>query len=215
MRHRPPASAICRGNTGKTASSRNDTHTLLAYPDSRFVGAKRNKAANPSRSPCADQELPHKKPAIRRDWKTAPCTPIKYGMQDIAELIGRERVAHVVQVFYGRIRQHPTLSKPFASVHDWPGHEAVLAHFWWVSLGGERYLDYSYAVARKHLDAGFTPALLAEWLALFREVLQAELPEELAVGWIKRAELIGESLTHMHAVQTRGAPINPRLFRPA
>lgn len=136
-------------------------------------------------------------------------------MKDIAELIGRERVAHVVQVFYGRIRLHPTLSTPFARVHDWPEHEAILAHFWWVSLGGERYMDYPYAVARKHLAAGFTPELLVEWLALFRAVLQAELPEELATGWIKRAELIGESLTHMHAVQTRGASINPKLFRPA
>lgn len=81
--------------------------------------------------------------------------------------------------------------------------------------GGERYLDYPYAVARKHLAAGFTPALLVEWLALFREVLQEELPEALAAGWIKRAELIGESLIHMHAVQTRGAPLNPKLFRPA
>lgn len=136
-------------------------------------------------------------------------------MQDIAELIGRERVARVVHVFYSRIRQHPTLSIPFARVHDWPEHEAILVHFWWVSLGGQRYLDYPYAVARKHLAAGFTPALLLEWLALFREVLQAELPEELAAGWIKRAELIGESLTHMHAVQTRGGHIDPRLFRPA
>ncbi len=136
-------------------------------------------------------------------------------MKDIAELIGRERVARVVQVFYARIRQHPTLATPFARVHDWIQHEAILSHFWWVSLGGERYLDYSYTVARKHLEAGFTPELLVEWLALFREVLQAELPEELADGWFKRAELIGESLTHMHGVQTRGGVINPRLFRPA
>jgi hemoglobin len=150
-----------------------------------------------------------------RTLETAWSCPHKTRMQDIAELIGRERVTRVVQIFYDRIRQHPTLSAPFARVHDWPEHEAILTHFWWVSLGGERYLDYSYAVARKHLDAGFSPELLEEWLALFRSVLQSELPEALAAGWIKRAELIGESLTHMHAVQTRGASPNPKLFRPA
>lgn len=136
-------------------------------------------------------------------------------MQDIAELIGKEGVARVVQAFYARVRQHPTLQEPFARVHDWPEHEAILTHFWWVSLGGQRYLDYPYAVARKHMAAGFTPELLVDWLALFRDTVSAELPAEQAAGWIKRAELIGESLVHMHGVQSRGGLIDPRLFKPA
>lgn len=119
-------------------------------------------------------------------------------MQDIAHLIGRERVAAVVDRFYERIRRHPTLSQPFQVVEDWPGHKELLAHFWWVSLGGERYLKYHYEVARKHMEAGFTPALLEDWLALFRQTLREMLEPELAEPWIQRAELIGQSLTLMH-----------------
>lgn len=136
-------------------------------------------------------------------------------MQDIADAIGRERVALVVDRFYDRIRQHPSLQYPFASVHDWPAHKEILTHFWWVTLGGKRYLDYSYRVAVKHAEAGFTPALLADWLALFHEIIQAEIPADLAAGWLERAERIGQSLTYMHEVAQRRQPLRPALFKPA
>jgi hemoglobin len=136
-------------------------------------------------------------------------------MQDIAEDIGRERVARVVDVFYERIQTHPSLKKPFAVVHDWPAHKAILTHFWWVSLGGKRYLDYSYAVARKHHESGFTPELLVDWLALFRDVIMSELPPELAAGWMTRAEVIGQSLTHMHSIATHGGIARRPLGHPA
>ena len=119
-------------------------------------------------------------------------------MQDIAHLIGRERVAEVVDQFYERVRRHPRLRVPFAAVEDWPLHKEILTHFWWVSLGGKRYLDYHYEVARKHMKAGFTPALLVEWLELFRQTLKEMLEPSLAEPWIERAELIGQSLTMMH-----------------
>ena len=136
-------------------------------------------------------------------------------MLDIAEDIGRERVARIVNVFYERIQAHPTLQGPFAIVHDWPVHEEILTHFWWVTLGGKRYLDYPYAVARKHNEAGFTPELLVDWLALFREVINNELPTDLASGWIQRAEMIGQSLTYMHEVATRGGMARPGTGHPA
>jgi hemoglobin len=136
-------------------------------------------------------------------------------MQDIADDIGRERVARVVDVFYERIQTHPILQGPFAGVHDWPSHKEILTHFWWVTLGGKRYLNYPYAVARKHNEAGFTPELLVDWLALFREVVNAELPPELADGWIKRAEVIGQSLNHMHSIATQGGMAPRSLGHPA
>lgn len=135
-------------------------------------------------------------------------------MQDIAETIGRERVAAVVDHFYARVRQHPTLAEPFGVVQDWPLHLTYLTHFWWVSLGGQRYLHYGYAVAQKHAEAGFTPELLVDWLALFREVLCAELPAELAAGWLTRAEKIGESLRYMHEFQQKGNRPG-KLYQPA
>jgi len=122
-------------------------------------------------------------------------------MQDIAHLIGQERGADVVDQFYERVRQHPTLQVPFALVEDWPEHKAILTHFWWNTLGGERYMDYRYAVASKHMAAGFTPELLADWLTLFKQTLSDVLPPELAEPWLERARLIGQSLTMMHEFQ--------------
>lgn len=139
-------------------------------------------------------------------------------MQDIADDIGRERVAAVIDSFYNRIQEHPTLAEPFGIVHDWPYHKDILTHFWWVTLGGERYLDYSYRVAVKHEEAGFTPELLVDWLALFRETIREHIPEApLANGWIERAERIGESLTYMHEVLNRGSLNTAKAasFRPA
>lgn len=138
-------------------------------------------------------------------------------MQDIADDIGQERIHRVVDRFYDRIQQHPLLSQPFARVDDWPEHKAILTHFWWVTLGGKRYLNHPYAVARKHEEAGFTPALLQEWLTLFRATVQEEVPATLAAGWIERAERIGESLTYMHESAQRGhaGASNPSLFKPA
>lgn len=122
-------------------------------------------------------------------------------MRDIAHDIGRDRVAAVVATFYSRVRQHATLAGPFARVHDWPHHLEILTHFWWVSLGGERYLDYSYQVPAKHAEAGFTPAL-------FQDTLLAELPPEQAVPWIERARKIGTSLNLLYELGHFGGADN-------
>lgn len=127
-------------------------------------------------------------------------------MRDIAHEIGREKVAEVVAAFYAQVRQHPALAVPFARVQDWPHHLEILTQFWWVTLGGERYLDYSYEVPSKHAAAGFTPALLADWLALFRKTLDAHLPAEQAAAWFARAEKIGASLSILHELGHLQAP---------
>src|SRR5688572_7073319 len=79
------------------------------------------------------------------------------GMKDIAEHLGLETVSAVVSDFYDRIQEHPRLAEPFGRVTDWPEHKAHLTHFWWVTLGGQRYRDKPYRVAEKHMLAGFTP----------------------------------------------------------
>lgn len=119
-------------------------------------------------------------------------------MLDIAQLIGRDKVAEVVSAFYDAIQRHQTLSVPFGVVDHWPEHKAHLAHFWWVTLGGKPYRDKPYRVAEKHAEAGFTPELLTDWLALFRETLDRHLSADLAAQWYARAANIGRSLTYMH-----------------
>ena len=119
-------------------------------------------------------------------------------MIDVAETIGMGRVAEVVSDFYDAVQRHPTLSVPFGIVDDWTEHKAHLAHFWWVTLGGKPYRDKPYQVAHKHAMAGFTPELLVDWLALFRQTLEKHLPPELAEQWYARAANIGRSLVYMH-----------------
>ena len=119
-------------------------------------------------------------------------------MKDIAVDIGLPNVRGVVSDFYDRVQQHPRLAVPFAIVDDWVEHKAHLAHFWWVTLGGRPYRDKPYQVAHKHALAGFTPELLVEWLALFRETLSAHLSPALAEQWYARAANIGRSLVLMH-----------------
>lgn len=136
-------------------------------------------------------------------------------MRDIAEAVGHDRVAAVVDRFYDRIQQHPSLAQPFLRVQDWPEHKALLTHFWWATLGGQRYLQHNYEVPRKHAEAGFTPELLTEWLALFAEVVEAELPPELAEGWLARARNIGQSLTWLFHHQQNGQTPSPKLYTPA
>ena len=119
-------------------------------------------------------------------------------MTSLAEQIGMDTVKGVVVEFYSRVRAHPQLSVPFLRVHDWPAHIHILTHFWWVTLGGNRYLSHNYEVAQKHEKAGFTPALLVEWLTLFTQTVQSAVPPELAVPWLDRAQRMGKSLTLMH-----------------
>ncbi len=119
-------------------------------------------------------------------------------MRDISAEIGHATVADVIDTFYNRIVLHAELKIPFGVVHDWPMHKQHLTHFWWVSLGGERYMDYQYQVPAKHAAAGFTPALLVPWLDLFRQTVRERVEPALAEEWIDRAERIGKSLQLMH-----------------
>ena len=119
-------------------------------------------------------------------------------MLDIAHTLGLATVSTVVGDFYDQVQRHETLAKPFAIVGDWAEHKAHLAHFWWVTLGGKPYRTQPYRVAEKHALAGFTPELLVDWLALFRQTLDAHLSPDLADPWYARAAHIGRSLTLMH-----------------
>ena len=122
-------------------------------------------------------------------------------MKELAKAIGHEHIKNVVEAFYSAVRKHPTLSWPFTRVTNWPEHLSHLSHFWWVTLGGKRYLDHRYNVPERHAAAGFTPELLNEWLDLFRQTVRSQLNAELAEAWLIHAERIGESLRSMHELE--------------
>lgn len=111
-----------------------------------------------------------------------------------AERIGLETVAAVMDVFYDRIQQHPTLAASFRVVGDWEAHKAKLAHFWWVGLGGRSYASYRYEVVPRHAAVGVTPALVDDWLALFETTVREYVPAESADFWLFRARRMGDSL---------------------
>ncbi|MDN5872616.1 MAG: group III truncated hemoglobin [Nitrococcus sp.] len=114
--------------------------------------------------------------------------------RDTHTAIGHEAICRVVDDFYDRIQHHSTLAEPFARVKDWPEHKARLSHFWWISLGGERYRDDQYRVASTHLPIGISDALVDDWLALFHATLDDHLEPELAAQWFQRAEHMGRSI---------------------
>jgi hemoglobin len=111
-----------------------------------------------------------------------------------AERIGRAAMTHVVDVFYDRIQQHPTLAKPFRIVSDWDEHKAKLTHFWWISLGGQAYANYKYSVVSRHISIGVTDSLVDDWLALFDATMRETLSAELADEWMHRAHHMGRSI---------------------
>lgn len=117
---------------------------------------------------------------------------------NLAHAIGKTTMTATVHSFYEQVRAHPVLSVPFLRVHDWPTHLDKIVHFWWVGLGGERYLDYNYQMPTKHAEAGFTPDFYAIWIGLFESTLNANLPPELAQPWLARAQNIGRAMTMMH-----------------
>lgn len=110
------------------------------------------------------------------------------------ELIGLDRIRAVVDDFYDRIQRHPTLAEPFRVVEDWPVHKERLVHFWWVSLGGERYRDYVYRVAPVHMQVGVKEEQVDQWLELFHATLLDHLDPDLAALWFSRAANMGRSI---------------------
>lgn len=108
--------------------------------------------------------------------------------------ISEAEIERVVAAFYARVRAHPMLGPVFgAHVTDWPTHEAKIARFWKGSILHMPGYDGSPMVA--HREAGnVKPGMFSGWLALFDEVLRAELAPAQAEAWSALAHRIGVSL---------------------
>jgi hemoglobin len=112
--------------------------------------------------------------------------------------ITAEQINRVVGAFYGRIRGHPVLGPVFTdrlgtSQAVWLPHEAKIAAFWRNAILFER--SYSGNPMQVHRGvAAIEPAHFAMWLALFDEVLDAELDPETARAFSELAHRIGRGL---------------------
>ncbi|MDN5786171.1 group III truncated hemoglobin [Pseudorhodobacter sp.] len=126
--------------------------------------------------------------------------------------ISPDQIDCVVARFYARIRQHPVLGPIFAAhVTDWPEHEAKIARFWRNAILMERSYDGNPMM--KHMQAGNVRGpMFVDWLALFDEVLDAELPPETALAWSTLAHRIGRGL-RMGVEDLRAMPEAPPTLR--
>ena len=125
--------------------------------------------------------------------------PAPRKLQPLCAQIPLPAIRAVVDDFYNRIQQHPTLSEPFSVVGDWDLHKERLIHYWWTVMGGQHYRDFSYALGDKHEPVGISNALVDDWLALFHQTMLDHIAPELAERWMRLASGIGESLRLMFA----------------
>lgn len=128
--------------------------------------------------------------------------------------ITAEEIDRIVALFYVRIRAHAELGPIFALyVEDaeWPEHEGKIARFWRNAILREK--SYNGNPMRVHVSRPEIEAHhFAQWLGLFHQVLNQQLPAEIALQWGALADRIGEGFrTGIVAMrQPKDAP--PKLF---
>jgi hemoglobin len=115
-------------------------------------------------------------------------------LRPLCDRIGRERVDRVIARFYERLRTDAQLAPFFARVRDFPEHERRIADFWWIAMGGKVEAPAPVDMLGLHRPMGLRHDDLERWLALFDEVLDAELDPELAQQWRTMARGIGQRL---------------------
>jgi hemoglobin len=106
-----------------------------------------------------------------------------------------EEIARLVDTFYARVREDEMLGPVFnPAIGDWPEHLDKLRAFWSsVMLTSGRYKGSPMAAHLRH-RAVITPAMFAQWLALWRCAAREILVPADAEAIIAKAERIAESL---------------------
>jgi hemoglobin len=110
--------------------------------------------------------------------------------QDISETL----VAHLVDTFYGRIRQDPVLGPIFEARLQgrWDTHLAAMVDFWSsVTMLTGRYRGKPHVA---HEPLGLTPEHFQRWLGLFEATVGDLCTGPAAALFIDRAHRIADSL---------------------
>lgn len=121
----------------------------------------------------------------------------------LCDRVGRARLDRIVHHFYGRLRRDPVLAPHFAAIGDFAEHEARIAEFWWVAMGGRVAAPAPVDMVGRHQPLGLTAGDFRRWLALFAETVDAELPQPLAGQWQQMARAIAARLQ----AQVAGHPV--------
>ena len=115
----------------------------------------------------------------------------------LCDKITREQVAHVVGTFYVKLRVDPELQHFFAHIPDFTAHQAHIADFWWIAMGGHVAGHLPFDMIGRHLPLRLSENHIFRWLELFRATLLEQLPQELAEQWFQMAQGIGKNLTRI------------------
>jgi hemoglobin len=107
--------------------------------------------------------------------------------------LDEETLAHLVALFYGRVRQDHELGPIFNdAIGDWPAHLSKLTDFWHsVMLTSGRFKGNPMM---KHLihKARIKPEHFGRWLALWEEATNETMAPEHAAAMQMKARRIGE-----------------------
>jgi hemoglobin len=103
----------------------------------------------------------------------------------------------LVETFYGRVLEHPTLGAVFDARLSgrWPEHMARMKQFW--AAVAFKNGGYGGKPVQAHLGVkGMSAELFPQWLALFSATLDDIAPSPQAHSWfMETAERIAKSLT--------------------
>lgn len=115
----------------------------------------------------------------------APGTPVG---------VTEEMIHALVHAFYGKVRRDPALGPIFnAAIDDWDHHLDKLCDFWSsVTLMTGRFKGAPMAAHARLPD--IRPTHFARWLHIFRETAAETCPPEAAALFVRRAEMIAQSL---------------------
>ena len=111
-------------------------------------------------------------------------------------------IARLVDRFYDRVQADPELGPVFnPAVDDWDEHKRTLVEFWSsIALGSRSYRGNPMAAHRPH---PIRERHFDHWLALWREVAEAELAPEQAAMLVEHATRIGRSLRYGLGMEPR------------
>ncbi|MBN8945208.1 MAG: group III truncated hemoglobin [Rhizobiales bacterium] len=109
------------------------------------------------------------------------------------ETVDTAAIRHLIERFYGKVRQDPALGPIFdAAVDDWDAHVGILQAFWTrVMLGQGHYKGDPLGVHRR---LPLKPELFATWLGLWRATTAELFAPDVAAQFDAKAERIADSL---------------------
>lgn len=104
-------------------------------------------------------------------------------------------IARLVPQFYARVRADEILGPIFnGAIDDWPHHLGKLEAFWSsVMLTSGRYKGQPMVAHLRHAEH-MTEANFGRWLALWTEVTESVLGQEVASVFQEKASRIAESI---------------------